>query len=113
MDAPDAPLDAETGPGPAFGRLRLVAKAASAIAAAVATPCVPREVVVRMAEGSISIEEIRGPARRLVCHLLRGCRDCAIAFGRVAGLPADSRGAVPLFHYDLPVDRGIRLYLQA
>ncbi len=101
MDAPDAPLDAETATGPAARRLRLVAKAAPS------TPCVPHEVVERMAAGPLSVEEIRGAARRLVRHLLRGCRDCAIAFGQVAGLPAVSREA-PLFYYETPVSRGIR-----
>ncbi|MEP7010485.1 MAG: hypothetical protein ABJC13_09205 [Acidobacteriota bacterium] len=72
-----------------------------------ATPCVSRKVVERMAAGPLSAGEIRGAARQLVRHLLRGCRDCAIAFGRVAGLPAVTH-EVPLFYYDKPVDLGIR-----
>ncbi|HEV7670633.1 MAG TPA: hypothetical protein VGS22_19100 [Thermoanaerobaculia bacterium] len=100
MDAPDAPLDSHAAPGAVDARLRLVAKAAPP------TPCVPREVVERMAAETFSTEEIRGAARRLVRHLLRGCPDCAITFGQVAGLPAVT-GTPPLFHYEVPVDRGI------
>jgi tetratricopeptide (TPR) repeat protein len=58
-----------------------------------------------MATGTLSAEEIRGPARRLVRHLLRGCPDCAVAFGLAAGWRA---GRLPLFHYEARVNRGIR-----
>jgi len=101
MDAPDAPLDPNTAKGQAEGDRYIDA------AGALSTPCVPRSIAERMASGTLSTEEIRGPGRQLVRHLLRGCPDCAVAFGLAAGWRAVTR-PLPLFHYEARVNSGIR-----
>ena len=108
MNAPDSPPDSNAAPA-ADGRQ---VEAPAALSA----PCLPSRLVQalagRMAKGTLTAEEIRGSGRQLVRHLLRGCPDCAVAFGLGAGLPASTE-PFPLFFYQAQVDRAIRLAMQA
>lgn len=106
MDASDDLLDPNTAESSAVRNSRELRGEAS-------SPCVDRDearlLAERMASGVLSADEIRGPARQLVRHLLRGCPDCAIVFGLAAGWQVDR---LPLFRYEAHVTRAIRLSME-